>query len=215
MKPVPSTAPAPFAAVILAGGQSRRMGRPKALLPFDEVTLLGSVVERLRRVTGNVIVVGSAGAAPVLTVGVTVVHDERPDGGPLEGLRVGLRAAAEHAATAFVTGCDYPFVSSQLARALVDELSDDVDAVVPRIDGVWQPLLAAYRVAVAARIDARGPDAPRSPTDLLRLIRVGAVDADFVKRLDPTLDSLINVNDPDDYDRALAILRQRSSGMSR
>ena len=86
-----------FATIVLAGGASSRMGRPKALLPFGSESLVERVVRRMAAVSDEVIVVsGPHLGLPPLAAGVRVVEDEEPLEGPLSGIRYGLRATTRH-----------------------------------------------------------------------------------------------------------------------
>src|SRR5947209_18374683 len=110
------------AGVVLCGGQSSRMGRPKAWLPFGGETMLARVAR----------LVAEAGLAPVLAVaapdqelpplpaGVEVVRDPEPHGGPLQGIAVGLAALVGRADAAYVSGCDVPLLRPAFVRRLVE-----------------------------------------------------------------------------------------------
>jgi molybdopterin-guanine dinucleotide biosynthesis protein A len=145
---VPSPSP-DRAAVILCGGLSSRMGRPKAFLPFGPETLLQRVVRICGAVCGERIVVAAAGQdLPALPGDVAVVRDARREQGPLEGIAAGLAAA--RAPAAFVTSCDVPFLRAAHVARMFDALGD---AAVARAvhGGMAQPLLAVYRTSLAAK----------------------------------------------------------------
>src|SRR5205823_13441144 len=76
--------------VILAGGRSSRMGRPKAWLDFDGVPLLQRIINRLEASFSHFLVVAAPGQELPRTA-ARVVYDEQPGEGPLGGLVVGLR----------------------------------------------------------------------------------------------------------------------------
>src|SRR3954466_9001115 len=85
-------------AVVLCGGRSRRMGQPKAWLPFGPERLLQRVVRLIGRGLGDGPIVGVAApgqACPALPSSVIVVRDEVSGRGPLQGLATGLRALPE------------------------------------------------------------------------------------------------------------------------
>ena len=82
-----------FAGIVLCGGRSSRMGRPKAWLPFGVETMLQRVVRILREVVEPVVVVAAPNQdVPALPAGVEIVHDEVEGKGPLAGLAAGLAA---------------------------------------------------------------------------------------------------------------------------
>jgi molybdopterin-guanine dinucleotide biosynthesis protein A len=139
---------------VVAGGGSVRMGRDKALLPWEGATLLDHAVARLRTVCGDVrILVGPARRYE--NRGVPVVADRVPDAGPLAGLDAALADAGGR--PILFLGVDLPFVTCALLSALRASLAG-ADAAVPVVAGRPEPLCAAYGPgcleAVRARLDA-------------------------------------------------------------
>jgi molybdopterin-guanine dinucleotide biosynthesis protein A len=198
------------AGIVLAGGRSSRMGTPKAALEWHGSTLLRHVVGLVARgVDGSVVVVRAPGQAlPSLPADVEVVDDAREGRGPLQGLAAGL--AAVDADAAYVSSTDAPLLNPAFVRRVLRALDDGVDVVLPRAHGYPQPLAAAYRTALLGRID-RLLAADR--------VRLGELFDDCtVRRLDESelladrelaaadsaLDSLLNLNDPADYEAARA-----------
>ena len=154
-------------AVVLCGGESRRMGRPKAWLPFGPERLLQRVVRLVATVAGPVVVVAAPGQElPPLTGAVTIVRDPVSKRGPLQGLAAGLAALPESVALAYASATDVPF----LAPAWIDRLLaliGDHDLAIPFVEGHHHPLAALYRRAVVLpAIEAlleRGPAPARLP----------------------------------------------------
>lgn len=192
------------AAIVLCGGQSRRMSVDKATLPFGPETMLARTVRLLSQVIDKVFVVGAAGQSlPQLPANVQVCVDEREQAGPLEGLRIGLSAVRATADAAFVTGCDTPLlVPAFVARAI--ELLGDQDAAVPKIEGFYHPLAAVYRTRVLTEIDAMIAAGQMRPTDLFARVSTRALTEAELRKVDRELDTLRNLNRPDDYLAALA-----------
>src|SRR5262245_24571473 len=90
--------------VVLCGGRSSRMGRPKAWLPFAGEIMLPRVVRLLREVVSPVVVVAAPGQdVPPVPPEVRVVRDEREGRGPLQGLAAGLDALQGHAEAAYLS----------------------------------------------------------------------------------------------------------------
>ncbi len=127
-------------AIVLAGGDSRRMGSPKAILPFGGTTLVGATVEALRPVFRQVLVV-ARDKAPLSGLDVEILEDSRPLQGPLVGLARGLSHSG--APWCFVAACDMPFLQAKVIHTMAAHLGD-CDAVVPEYDGRFQTLHAFY-----------------------------------------------------------------------
>jgi len=137
---------------------------------------------------------------PLPDVGARRVVDVAGYEGPLAGLVAGLEAAGD--VPSFVLGVDFPCVTPVLVRELARVLAATpyVDAIVPRPGGIEQPLVAAYAPAVAARLRAAleaGVTSLRGGLDALRVSTI-----DDVETLPGGADALLNVNTPDDFERA-------------
>lgn len=196
------------AGVVLAGGRSSRMGTSKAGLEWHGSTLLHRTAALVGRAAdGPVVVVRAPGQdLPELPDGVHVREDPSEGRGPLQGLAVGLAAAAQLGEqSAFVCSTDLPFLHVAYARAVLRGMGDKHDAALPHVHGHRQPLAAAYRTALAehcARLLASGAG---RPYDLLGEVRTRTLsEADLLAdaRLaaaDPQLDSVLNLNDEQDY----------------
>ncbi|MBY0442355.1 MAG: molybdenum cofactor guanylyltransferase [Mycobacteriaceae bacterium] len=187
------------AGVVLAGGESRRMGRDKATLPFfrsadgrdSQATMVEHVVSVVRQRCQPVFVVAAVGQAlPALSV--PILRDELRGQGPLLATGRGLRAAAEAGLErAFVCAVDMPFVNA----AFIDDLARraaqlDADVVLPW-DGQDHYLAAVYRTGLVDRIDAALAAGQRSMRSL-----VDASDAQRVVLTDSRV--LTNVNSADE-----------------
>jgi molybdopterin-guanine dinucleotide biosynthesis protein A len=201
------------AGVVLVGGRSSRMGTAKAELEWHGSTLLRRTVGVLARVVdGPVLVVRAPGQPiPAVPADVRVVDDPRPGLGPVVGLAAGLGAAGRFgAAAALVTATDLPFIHPVYLRRVLDALDGEFDMVLPMAGGHPQPLATAYRTALAATLADMAASGEYRLRALFERCRVRELDrtallADpALAQADPTLDSLVNVNAPGDYDRARA-----------
>ena len=106
-------------AVVLTGGKSSRMGRPKALLPFDGEPLIVHIVRHLKRVFAETVVV-AAPEQELPLLPVALVRDQVAYQGPVSGIYRGLKAATME--VCFVTSCDAPFLD--LAVDLASPVED-------------------------------------------------------------------------------------------
>jgi molybdopterin-guanine dinucleotide biosynthesis protein A len=140
----------PMAAIILAGGQSRRMRREKPLLPVCGRTLIESVIDQVRPCFDAILI--SAGDGKRLAfLGLPVVVDETPGQGPLPAILTALRASP--CRSNFVMACDIPVIHLPFLEKILS-LAPDFEIVVPRYgDGKTEPLFAAYDRLIVPAIE--------------------------------------------------------------
>ncbi len=200
-------------AVILAGGRSSRMGRPKAWLPFGDEVLLQRVVRRLAAVASPLVVVRAPGQdLPPLPPDVAITEDPVEGRGPLQGIAVGLAALSGAADAAFVSSTDAPFVDPALVRFLWELRGASHDIVVPRAGGHYHPLAALYGISVKPEIDLLLSEDRLRPFFLFERVRTLVVAEDDLRKApgltlsgDEIL-ALRNLNTPEDWRSALSIL---------
>jgi molybdenum cofactor guanylyltransferase len=200
------------AGIVLAGGRSSRMGTPKAALEWHGSTLLRRTVGIVARVAdGPVVVVRAPGQAlPELPARVEVVDDPREGLGPVQGLAAGLAAVAGRSEAAFACSTDLPFLHPAFVRRVLRATADGADVGLPVARGYPQPLAAAYRTTlapVAARLVAEQRLRPAFLFEECAVTRLdeAALRGDpILAALDPDLDSVVNVNEPGDYQAARA-----------
>lgn len=191
--------------IVVCGGKSNRMGRPKEWLPFDGEPMLARVVRILASVVSPVLVVAAEGQVlPPLPDTVLVVRDARPDQGPLEGIAAGLNAIETE--FAYLCACDVPLLRPEFVQAVIGRVADR-DAAVPYIARRFYPLSSVVRV-VPARIAVRHLlDADRRAArflfEELDSVRLGESE---LRAVDPELHSLRNANTPEDYEELLRLI---------
>lgn len=193
-------------AIVLCGGQSRRMGHDKATLPFGSELMLQRVVRIVREVVNYesiVVVAAQHQAIPELPASVIIARDEHPDCGPLEGLSAGLRSLPESVEAIYLTSCDVPLLKSDFIQEMFNRLGES-DIAVP-YDGQFQhPLAAVYRTRVFPILQALLADGLLKVTLLLDRVTTNRVPVESLRTSDPLLSSLLNCNQPEDYTAALA-----------
>jgi molybdopterin-guanine dinucleotide biosynthesis protein A len=197
--------PLDAAAIVLAGGSSSRMGRPKTSLPFGGESLLARVVRHLRPlVRETLLVTGPHVELPELPAGTRIVLDETPRLGPAAGILFGLRAA--RADLALVCAADHPFPSEPLARALLERIGSR-PLLVPRWQGRLEPLFAAYRRTFAPWIERALASGRRRLLDLVEAAGEEAVfEEEEVRLFDAEGLSFVDVDTPEEYEAALGRL---------
>ncbi|MHA6621480.1 NTP transferase domain-containing protein [Pseudonocardia sp. DLS-67] len=193
------------AGIVLAGGRSSRMGEPKAALEWHGSTLLRRTTGVVARAVDGPVVVVHAPAQPLppLPDAVELVADPVEGLGPVQGIAVGLAALGDRADAAFVCSTDLPFLHPAYIRRVLGLL--DGDAVLPHARGHRQPLAAAYRTTLAPVLARMADERQLKLGQLFERCRTRHTDdtellADpRLRRLDPDLDSVVNVNEPSDY----------------
>lgn len=190
-----------LAGIVLAGGESRRMGRDKATLPGPggAATLLEYVAGVIAQRCEPVFVMAAQGQ-PLPAVQAQVIRDEVRGQGPLPATGRGLRAAAEAGARyAFVCAVDMPLLSAELIDELVQLATETNAEIVLPWDGRSHYLAAVYRTDLAGRIDGLVAGGARSMRAL-----IDASDAQQIVL--PELRFLANVNTESDL---LALAQSR------
>jgi molybdenum cofactor cytidylyltransferase len=196
-----------FAGVILAAGESSRMGTDKALLPWppqaagkpSQDTFLSAAIRSLASATDFVIVVAGANEsalAPVIyACGASLVVNPDPARGQFSSLQVGLHEVLNRGRdTAIITLIDRPPVSActiQKLRLAFEDTSSDVWAVVPEVSGRHGHPYIASRELIEAFLRAAASSNAREVEHRHEThIHYVAVDDPFVA---------LNVNTPEDY----------------
>jgi molybdenum cofactor guanylyltransferase len=186
-------------AVVLAGGKSSRMGRPKSLLLFDGEPLIAHIVRALKRMFAETVIV-AAPEQELPDLPAILVRDEVAYQGPVGGIYYGLKAASGN--FCFVTSCDVPFVNSALISHLTSQISNH-DVVVPHWENRFQPLHAAYRTSVAPLLKEQLDRGELRPVYLFDKVRTCKIGEEEIRRFDPEGLSFLNMNTPADYEEAL------------
>jgi molybdopterin-guanine dinucleotide biosynthesis protein A len=177
--------------LVLAGGGSRRMGRPKAWLEVGDTILLRYVVDRLAPAFSEVMVSFAEPEQLEAPLPYRIVFDRKRSAGPLAGLEAGLTAARNE--VIFAVACDMPYVTQEFAQMAIVAARRS-HAAIPRIDGRPEPVCGAYgRSALAAITEAL--DAGRLKT----ADAIADLDVTWLEGLDPAL--FRSLNTPDDLDR--------------
>jgi molybdopterin-guanine dinucleotide biosynthesis protein A len=184
-----------FEAFILAGGQSRRMGRDKSQLQFETETFTERIARVLKEVTDSVTLVNPRHDHHQLHA----VVDVYPNWGALGGLHAALAACKRE--WAIVVACDLPFVTAQLLNYLIT-LRHHHDAIVPlQSDERPQPLCALYRIEPCLpRATELIETGHRRPLDLLQLVNTRCVPFTELRNLAQAEKFFVNINTPEDYD---------------
>ena len=193
--------------VIQAGGESRRMGQDKALLPFLGKPLIQRLIGRLSPLADELLVTTNHPEA-YRFLGLPLFPDVIPGRGALGGLYTALSAASQPLVA--VIACDMPFASPQLLEVERDLLlATGSDAVIPQTEGGTEPFHAVYRreaclpaiqAAIAAdrwRVDAWFPQ-----------VKLRLMTPEEVRPYDPHGTAFWNVNTTEELVQAEELARR-------
>jgi molybdopterin-guanine dinucleotide biosynthesis protein A len=189
--------------VIQAGGKSTRMGgRPKALMELGGQRIIDRVVQAIRAVTEDVLLVTNT---PDLyaALELPMVPDVFPDHGSLGGIYSGLKAAPGDAA--FTVACDMPFLMPEVARLVIDR-AHEADVVLPKVGDQFETLHACYAKSCLVPMESRLREGRLKIVDFFDAVRVLAIAEDDVARLRSPDLVFMNVNTPEDLCRARELL---------
>ena len=193
----------PIAGFILAGGESSRMGRDKALLELDGVPLIVRMARLVGSVAGRPTVVGNPEA--YRSLGLRVIGDDWTGAGPLGGIATALRNL--NVPWGLVVACDLPYVTRPWLAYLVERaMASEADALLPMNVRGAEPLCAVYHKRCEAAIRAALERGTRKVTEGLEGLRVELIEPSEWKAFDSGGLLFKNMNSPEDYEEARARL---------
>lgn len=180
------------AIAILAGGQSRRMGREKAAITFRGESLLQRMARTALECSSRVWVIGCEQPQSWTLADVRFVDDDEPALGPMGGLATALRVAD---GAVLAVACDMPKLDAPAIRWLLAlcDASTARHGVITRQGELIEPLFACYRPQVAELIDEQLQGGNAALRDL-----IAAGEFDRVEVPDESSHWLLNVNRPED-----------------
>lgn len=192
-------------ALVLCGGQSKRMGRAKAFLPYAGSTMIGHLVENLENLFDEVLLVAND-PDNYLELGPDVVRDILPNRGPLCGILSGLLVANND--RCFVTACDMPLFNRELICNM-DKEGAGFDITVLAHEERLEPLIGIYSKNCVKEMEEALFADKLSMMDLIeshsieRSLKVHKFYCKYEDRLAPDLPPYFNVNTPSDYSKLL------------
>ena len=186
-------------AMILAGGQSVRMGRvDKAFLEVEGTPIIARIVDLLDKIFEHVIIVTNSPDSYKF-LGKPTFPDIRPGAGAIGGLHTGLSHCESQ--YGFLVACDMPFLNEGIIRLLVS-LSGHDDVIVPVVRGHYEPLHAIYSVRCLPGIEDLINKSDLKIAKMYSHFSVLAVPESLLSEYDPRLRFIMNLNTPDDLKKA-------------
>jgi len=203
-------------ALILAGGRGVRIGRNiKALLRIDNKTLLQRVLEDIRPLVDQIIVVIGKNSPEetfrkILPRSVEICKDEGEGEGALVGLLTGFRKAKFEYSLALP--CDSPFAKGKVVELLFSE-AQNMDAAIPVWpNGFIEPLHAVYKTKNAREGAEIALEKSYRIRDMIKLLgKVRYVPTEYIRKIDPELLTFYNINSQSDLDKATKIFSTNQS----
>ncbi len=182
--------------IILAGGQSRRMGQNKSLMKLNGIRLIDRIIGECLPISEKVILVSNHDLDDIPEE-VLIVDDlsQFKGQGPLAGIWTGLTLAKEGAC--LVVACDMPFISKEIAQQFERVMMEKkVDAVIPIAEGRMHPLFAVYHTRIKDQVYQTLLNGKRSVQSMVSDIQVEFYPMDEHEGI------LWNMNTMDDYVQA-------------
>jgi molybdopterin-guanine dinucleotide biosynthesis protein A len=188
--------------IVLAGGAGLRLGQDKALVEVAGQPLAQRVVDVLRSLVGEIVLV-TPSPERLAWLGLPAVGDIYPGVGTLGGLHAGLAAITNP--YGLVVGCDMPFLNRDLLAFMIAQTGQD-EVIMPRVGRFYEPLHAIYARSVLPVLEERILAGQRRIRQACAGLRTRYILEDEIAAFDPDHLSFFNVNTPEDLERAQAVL---------
>jgi molybdopterin-guanine dinucleotide biosynthesis protein A len=185
-------------ALILAGGENRRIPFIKAFLQVEGRSIIESNVELLKGIFDRVII-STNDPEIYFYLGVLLVGDVMEERGPMTGILSAMNLPG--AAEVFVTACDMPFINGILTRYMIDRWESGREALIPVFKGKPQPLFGIYSRKIAVAMEESIRRGYRGLIDFLGSRDVLYIEEKEVRNIDAEGRSFVNINTIDDVKR--------------
>ena len=188
-------------AIILSGGNNRRILHNKAFLQMGQKSIIEREIEVLSTFFSRIIVVTNTPENHE-HLRVSLVSDVVPGKGPLGGIYSGLMASKDK--YNFVVSCDLPFLNAGLISYMI-ELTEGHDIVVPRLNGLVEPLDAIYSKHCLIPIKRQLDRNELKIQSFFGEVKVRYIRESEIKKYDPKGIAFFNVNTEEDLGKARLI----------
>jgi len=183
-------------ALILAGGENKRLPVTKGFLEINSKKIIELNIEVLKGLF-DVVIISTNKPELYFYLGVPMVGDIIKDGGPMTGILSAL--SIPDVSELLVTACDMPFIMPEVIKYVVNKWVEGYNAVIPVFDNKPQPLLGIYSKRIARDMEQSIKNGERSLIRFLHKIDVLYIDEKEIKAIDPEGRSFVNINTIDDY----------------
>ncbi|MBZ0283433.1 MAG: molybdenum cofactor guanylyltransferase [Anaerolineae bacterium] len=189
---------------ILAGGQSRRMGRPKSFVNLAGKPLIQHLIELVKTLKYPIHVIAND-PEPFKQFGYPVFPDVLTGKGALGGIHTSL----SHSETPYTLclACDMPFINTDLIIYLINSTSH-YDAVVPMVNNYPQGLHTIYHRRCHTVIENQIVQDELQVSQVFTLLHTNFIPETTLRHIDPALHAFINLNTPEELQAAEALYRE-------
>jgi len=186
-----------YSGIILAGGQSKRMGQDKALMEFDGIPMIQHIANTLRDFTNEIIVASNFSIHH--QYGDHGVLDNSPNSGPMAGIEAGVSHSGN--AANIVISCDAPFVDSSIIEKLIEaeqNAGEMTEVIIATCDTQIHPLIGIYRKSALDTIRMHLQERQLRMTDMLNCLNV-----EYLHFSDTDSKSFLNINTQEEWNQAI------------
>jgi molybdenum cofactor guanylyltransferase len=185
-------------ALILAGGENKRMPVTKGFLKLNGKTIIESNIELLRGICERIIV-STNNPEFYFSFGALLVGDVIVGRGPMTGIFSTL--TGPEVSEVFVTACDMPFINGILVKYMIDRWDTRWDAMVPIFESKPQPLLGIYSKKLLEKMEDSIMSGIRGLREFLKKVNVLYIGEEEVRSIDREGRSFVNINTLEDFQR--------------
>jgi len=185
-------------ALILAGGENKRIPLTKGFLEIRNRKIIETNIELLKSIFPRVIL-SVNNPELYFYLGLPMIGDVVDSRSPMTGiLSVFMNTESSDI---FVTACDMPYINAILIKHMIERYNDGFEALIPLYDGKPQPLFGIYAKRVSEAMERRIRAGKKSLLDFLKTINVRYINEEEVRSIDPEGRSFVNINTFKDYQR--------------
>ncbi|MCD6232686.1 molybdenum cofactor guanylyltransferase [Candidatus Aerophobetes bacterium] len=177
--------------IILAGGKGRRIGGNKAFLKIGNKPLIELVIERLKTIFDNNIIIVTNNPYKFSSLGIKIIKDVVHNKGPLGGIYTGLLFSKSK--YNFICACDMPFLNLSLLRFIISQIEDN-DVIVPLVGNFAQPLHSIYSKKCLGAIRRKIENRELKITRFFSEVKYRYLPESLIRKYDPHLSSFLNLN---------------------
>ncbi len=186
-------------ALILAGGENKRIRFHKGLLEFNGRRIIETTSEILKKYF-NKMIISTNNPEQFYYLGYQMIGDVFDYRGPMTGIFSVFFCSG--VSEIFVVACDMPFINGDLIDIIINNYNGQ-DAVIPVFNATPQPLLGIYSSTIMCIMEQRIKVNKRSMMSLLNNINTHFIKEEEIVRVDPEGRSFVNINTIEEYEKVI------------